>query len=110
VGSRAWQRFDRVMNVVEQVHHSVVTGPHWYLPLIGVEPSRQGHGVGATLLHAMLARCDVDDLPCYLETFQPTNVRLVLPAAWVRSRGGGHGVAKRSPLLGLQTRAERSGT
>jgi GNAT superfamily N-acetyltransferase len=62
-----------VMDYVEQVHHSAVPGPHWYLPLIGVEPSRQGHGVG--VLQAMLPRVDREGLSCYLETFQPTNVR-----------------------------------
>jgi ribosomal protein S18 acetylase RimI-like enzyme len=75
VGSGAWGRFSRVMEVVEQVHHAAVPGPHWYLPLIGVDPSRQGPGVGARLLQAMLSRVDVEGLPCYLETFQPTNIR-----------------------------------
>jgi GNAT superfamily N-acetyltransferase len=63
------------MDYVEHVHHSAVPGPHWYLPLIGVEPSRQGQGLGATLLQVMLSRADVEGLPCYLETFQPTNIR-----------------------------------
>jgi GNAT superfamily N-acetyltransferase len=75
VGSDAWGRFSRVMKLVEQVHRAAMPGPHWYLPLIGVDPSRQGHGVGARLLQAMLSRVDVEGLPCYLETFQPTNIR-----------------------------------
>jgi ribosomal protein S18 acetylase RimI-like enzyme len=62
------------MERAEQVHRSSVPGPHWYLPLIGVDPSRQPQRLGVTLLRAMLARIDVEGLPCYLETFQPTNV------------------------------------
>ncbi|MDT7580654.1 MAG: hypothetical protein QOK35_1918 [Pseudonocardiales bacterium] len=39
--------------------------PHWYLSHLGVDPDRQGHGVGAALLRAMPpAR---DGLPAYLE-------------------------------------------
>jgi ribosomal protein S18 acetylase RimI-like enzyme len=74
-GSAAWRRFSRVMECLDQVHRSSVPGPHWYLPLIGVEPSRQGHGCGVAMLRAMLARIDDKGLSCYLETFQPTNVR-----------------------------------
>lgn len=74
VGNAAWDRFTRVLETAEHVHRSSVPGPHWYLPLIGVDPSRQGQGLGAALLQAMFARIDGDGLPCYLETFQPTNV------------------------------------
>lgn len=74
VGSAAWGRFSRVMDGIEHVHRSSVAGPHWYLALIGVEPSRQGQGLGVAMLRAMFARIDGEGLPCYLETFQPTNV------------------------------------
>jgi ribosomal protein S18 acetylase RimI-like enzyme len=50
--------------------------PHWYLPLIGVDPSRQGRGLGSALLKAGLARCDADGLPAYLESSSPRNVPL----------------------------------
>src|SRR5262245_2063251 len=75
IGSAAWGRFDRVMAYAEQLHHSAEPGPHWYLPVIGVDPSRQQHGVGTALLRTMLSRADAEGLPCYLETYQPTNVR-----------------------------------
>jgi GNAT superfamily N-acetyltransferase len=41
--------------------------PHWYLPLIGVQPAQQGHGLGATLLRPVLEECDATHLPAYLE-------------------------------------------
>lgn len=50
--------------------------PHWYLSMIGVDPSRQGQGLGAALLKAGLARCNADGLPAYLESSSPKNVPL----------------------------------
>ena len=46
---------------------------HWYLPLIGVDPARQGHGYGSALLRHALARCDRDGVPAYLEATAPRN-------------------------------------
>jgi ribosomal protein S18 acetylase RimI-like enzyme len=50
--------------------------PHWYLSMIGVDPSRQGQGLGSALLKAGLTRCDADGLPAYLESSSPKNVPL----------------------------------
>jgi len=50
-------------------HHP--RAPHWYLPLIGVDPARQGHGYGSALLRHALARCDRDGAPAYLEATSP---------------------------------------
>ena len=50
--------------------------PHWYLAMIGVDPVRQGHGVGAALLRSRLRRCDEEGLPAYLESSKLENVPL----------------------------------
>jgi ribosomal protein S18 acetylase RimI-like enzyme len=50
--------------------------PHWYLPMIGVEPARQGKGLGAALLRAALLRVDAEGLSAYLESTNPRNVPL----------------------------------
>jgi ribosomal protein S18 acetylase RimI-like enzyme len=50
--------------------------PHWYLPLIGVDPARQGRQLGDKLLAHALARCDADRLPAYLESSNPRNLGL----------------------------------
>jgi ribosomal protein S18 acetylase RimI-like enzyme len=48
--------------------------PHWYLPLIGVDPARQGQQLGDKLMAHALARCDADRLPAYLESSNPRNL------------------------------------
>ena len=50
--------------------------PHWYLPLIGVDCSRQSRGFGSALLVHALERCDADHLPAYLEASSPRNKAL----------------------------------
>jgi ribosomal protein S18 acetylase RimI-like enzyme len=50
--------------------------PHWYLPLIGVDVTKQGRGYGSALLVHALARCDEDHLPAYLEASSPRNKAL----------------------------------
>jgi len=47
------------------------TEPHWYLPLIAVDPTRQGAGLGSALLIHALEICDRDGLPAYLESTSP---------------------------------------
>jgi ribosomal protein S18 acetylase RimI-like enzyme len=50
--------------------------PHWYLPLIGVDPAHQGKGYGAALLAPALAECDRSSTLAYLESTNPRNVSL----------------------------------
>lgn len=50
--------------------------PHWYLPMIGVDPARQGRGLGSALLKHALALCDAEGAPAYLESSNPKNVPL----------------------------------
>ena len=50
--------------------------PHWYLPLIGVDPARQGRGYGAAMLQYTLRWCDNERLPAYLESTSPRSIPL----------------------------------
>ncbi|WP_332683671.1 GNAT family N-acetyltransferase [Bosea sp. (in: a-proteobacteria)] len=52
------------------------TDPHWYLPLIGADPTRQGQGIGSALMHHALARCDRAGAAAYLESSNPRNIPL----------------------------------
>lgn len=46
---------------------------HWYLHYIGVEPRRQGRGLGAALLAPVLGLCDRTATPAYLESSSKRN-------------------------------------
>ncbi len=50
--------------------------PHHYLFVLGVDPARQGRGVGGALLRRLSSSADHDRVPCYLETDTEDNVRL----------------------------------
>lgn len=50
--------------------------PHWYLSALGVDPNRQGQGIGSALLESTLHRADGDGTPVYLETATARNVLL----------------------------------
>ena len=47
--------------------------PHLYLFTIGTRSSARGSGLGKALLDPMLAECDAQRTPCYLENSNPVN-------------------------------------
>lgn len=49
--------------------------PHWYIPLIGVDPAFHGLGYGSQLMRHALAICDRNQQPAYLEATSPANRR-----------------------------------
>jgi ribosomal protein S18 acetylase RimI-like enzyme len=63
-----------VLAIVEKMGAHHPTEPHWYLPLIGIDPRHQGRGLGSMLLAPTLAACDRDGTAAYLETSNPSNV------------------------------------
>jgi GNAT superfamily N-acetyltransferase len=74
-----WRRLRLVadaLEVLEQHRHRHVPGPHFYLSALGVEPDRQGSGIGTALMAPVLDRCDSDGVPAYLETAAARNVLL----------------------------------
>jgi ribosomal protein S18 acetylase RimI-like enzyme len=50
--------------------------PHWYLPMIGVVPEKQGNGYGSLLLDKALKRCDAVGALAYLEASSARSVPL----------------------------------
>jgi GNAT superfamily N-acetyltransferase len=59
-----------------QAHHP--REPHWYLLCLGTEPARQSRGIGSAVLRPMLATCDAQRLPAYLEASSERNRALYL--------------------------------
>ncbi len=64
---------DKIFEQMAAYHPS---GPHWYLPLIGVDPSLHGQGHGEALMRFSLEQCDREHLPAYLESSNPRNISL----------------------------------
>ena len=62
--------------ILEQLGGFHPNEPHWYLPMIGVDPGQQGKGYGSALLWHGLAACDRDGTPAYLESTSAQSVRL----------------------------------
>lgn len=50
--------------------------PHWFLPLIAVDPIGQGRGIGSALMSYAVARFDETGAPAYLESSNPRNLSL----------------------------------
>jgi GNAT superfamily N-acetyltransferase len=62
--------------VVEQMRSYHPKEPHWYLPLMGVDPIHRGHGYGAALMEHALRPCDQTRTLAYLEATSPRNMSL----------------------------------
>ena len=48
--------------------------PHWYLAVIGSDPTVRGTGFGQALMRSRLDRCDAEYAPAYLESSNPDNI------------------------------------
>ncbi len=75
LGRDARRRFRGGEAHVDRVHARLMPRPHWYLWALGVRPEAQRRGIGGALLRPILARADVEGVPCYLETQTEDNVR-----------------------------------
>ncbi len=64
------------MEVLEQMEYHQPDEPHWHLPLIGVDPAKQGSGYGSQLLQHTLDEIDRRGEIAYLENTNPVNTPL----------------------------------
>lgn len=60
-----------VLEVMKRVHPEE---PHWYLAVIGSDPTVRGKGFGQVLMRSRLDRCDAEHAPAYLESSKPENI------------------------------------
>ena len=71
------RRFDRATPIIEETHKSIMGDqPHWHCWMMGVLAARQGAGVGGQLMRYTFEQSDRAGLPCYLETFSESSVRV----------------------------------
>lgn len=74
IGLPGLRRYMDVARFAEEVHARCVPAKHWYLWCIGVDPARQGQGLGGRLMQPVLAKASAAGLPCYLETMNEANL------------------------------------
>jgi ribosomal protein S18 acetylase RimI-like enzyme len=48
--------------------------PHWYLPLLGVDPLHHGKGFGSALIQQTIVLCDRGNKFAYVESSNPKNI------------------------------------
>lgn len=65
---------DAMFSMFEQMDGYHPDEPHWYLPLIGVDPVNQSRGIGSALLQHVLDQCDRQRTLAYLEATSTRNV------------------------------------
>lgn len=61
----------RGMRTIEK-HH--LREPHYYLAVLGTDPSKQGKGFGSAMLQPVLQRCDDEGALAYLESSKEQNI------------------------------------
>jgi GNAT superfamily N-acetyltransferase len=67
-------RMPRILRGLGQVEVRHPVERHLYLAVLGVDPDRQGTGVGSRLIRPGLDLCDRERLPAYLETGKEANL------------------------------------
>lgn len=72
-------RFLIAMHAMHEVHPEE---PHWYLQGLGTDPPRQGQGLASAALGPVLARCDTEGVPAYLESTKERNVGFYETHGW----------------------------
>jgi hypothetical protein len=71
------RRFDRVGPVAVKTRKKIMGDePHWYCWMMGVKTDCQGKGAGKQLMQHTFEQSDRARLPCYLETFSESSVRI----------------------------------
>lgn len=60
--------------VQEMMKHAHPEEPHWYLAVIGSDPTVRGQGFGQALMKSRLDRCDAEYSPAYLESTKFENI------------------------------------
>jgi len=75
-GSAVAKRFSEFDGMSTRIHKACVPEPHIYLIMIGVDPDKQGQGVGSGLIRPLLNLAQAKGYPVYLETHGDNNVAI----------------------------------
>jgi GNAT superfamily N-acetyltransferase len=73
---QTWLALNRGIKLLDEMKKKHPKNPHYYLEVLGVEPSYQGKGIGSMILKSINEKADKEGVGCYLETAQPRNLPL----------------------------------
>jgi GNAT superfamily N-acetyltransferase len=65
---RRTSSMEQIFGVMDENHPEE---PHWYLTILGTDPTVRGAGFGQALINSRLDRCDAEHAPAYLEASKP---------------------------------------
>ncbi|BAU66707.1 acetyltransferase [Stanieria sp. NIES-3757] len=68
------QQQEEVFALLEQMGNYHPDESHWYLGILGVEPTQQKKGYGSMLIKQILQKCDRERTIAYLESSNPINI------------------------------------
>lgn len=66
--------FGRIARMGELMSRHHLREPHWYLAVLGTEPSAQRMGLASAVMQPVLDRCDRERIPAYLESSKAANI------------------------------------
>ncbi len=67
-------RITRLDRAGDRLHEQAISGPHWFLIVLGVDPAYQGQGIGGALMQPMLEAAGRAGLACFLDTNNEKNL------------------------------------
>lgn len=73
IRSAGFRGIGRMMEVFGALDKIRPDEGHYYLQVLGVDPDRQGRGLGSALIRPVLALCDREDCGAYLENSKEEN-------------------------------------
>lgn len=76
LGSEIGKRFNDYEQFNTGIHAEVIKGPHQYIMFVGVDPHKQGQGLGSQLMRPVLELAKAVNKPTYLETHDKRNVEI----------------------------------
>ena len=76
IGVAGLTRLPRIIGALNLMEKKHPKEPHYYLLALGVDPARQGQGIGTQLMAPILERCDSEGAPAYLESSKERNLPL----------------------------------
>ena len=78
LGEAVEEYAERLFEILELMEEKHPSGSHYYLFLLGTRPEWQGRGLGSSLMAPVLATCDRNRVPAYLEATSERNKQLYL--------------------------------